>query len=72
MHARWTGKYGKSYLGYKVLVDADKCYRLVRKIKVSTASDHNITHFEYVLDPANTNRDILADKGYAMASAKRD
>lgn len=36
----------------------------MRKIKVSTASEHDTTHFEDVLDPANTNRDILADKGY--------
>jgi hypothetical protein len=36
----------------------------VRKIRVSTASEHDTTHFEDVLDPANTNRDILADKGY--------
>jgi IS5 family transposase len=64
MDARWTKKHGKSYFGYKVSVNADKRYKLVRKIKVSTASEHDTTHFEDVLDPANTNRDILADKGY--------
>jgi hypothetical protein len=36
----------------------------VRKIKVSTACEQETTHFEDVLDPANTNRNILADKGY--------
>jgi IS5 family transposase len=46
------------------LANADKRYNLVRKIKVSTASEHGITHFEDVLDPANLNRDILANKGY--------
>ena len=40
-------------------------YKLVRKLKKSTASEHDTLHFEDVLDPANTNRDILADKGYA-------
>src|SRR5512133_3785264 len=54
MDARWTRKHGKSYFGYKV----------VRKLKVSTASEHATLHFEEVLDAANTSRDILADKGY--------
>lgn len=62
--ARWTKKHGKSYFGYKVSANADKRYKLVRKIKVSTASEHDTLHFEDVLDPANTNRNILADKGY--------
>ena len=62
LDARWTKKHGKSYFGYKVSANADKRYKLVRKI--STASEHDTMHFEDVLDPANTSRDILADKGY--------
>jgi transposase, IS5 family len=62
--ARWSKKHGRSYFGYKVSANADKRYKRVRKIKVSTASEHDIAHFEDVLDPANTNRNILADKGY--------
>jgi IS5 family transposase len=62
--ARWTKKHGKSYFGYKISANADKRYKLVRKIKVSTASEHDTLHFEDVLDPNNTNRNILADKGY--------
>lgn len=31
---------------------------------MSTTSQHDDLHFEDVLDPANTHRDILADKGY--------
>jgi IS5 family transposase len=46
MDARWTKKHGKSYFGYKVSANADKRYKLVRKIKVSTASEHDTTHFE--------------------------
>jgi IS5 family transposase len=65
MGARWTKKHGKSFFGYKVSANADKRYKLVRKIKVSTASEHDTTHFEDVLDPVNTNRDILAGKGSA-------
>ncbi|CUI08768.1 Mobile element protein [Janthinobacterium sp. CG23_2] len=64
MDARWTKKHGKSYFGYKVSANADKRYKLVRKIKVSTASEHDTLHFEAVLDPSNTNRNVLADKGY--------
>jgi IS5 family transposase len=37
--ARWTKKHGKSYFGYKVSANADKRYKLVRKIKVSTAAN---------------------------------
>ncbi|MDQ1924839.1 IS5 family transposase [Massilia pseudoviolaceinigra] len=62
--ARWTKKHGKSFYGYKVSANADKRYKLVRKIKVSTASEHDTRYFEDVLDPNNTSRDILADKGY--------
>lgn len=62
--ARWTKKHGKSYFGYKVSSNADKRYKLVPKIKVSTASEHDTRDFEDVLDPNNTNRNILADKGY--------
>ncbi|WP_223165153.1 transposase [Massilia frigida] len=64
MDARWTKKYGKSYFGYKVSANADQRYKLVRRIKLSRVSKHDRLHFEEVLDPPNTNRNILADKGY--------
>ncbi|MES2264726.1 MAG: IS5 family transposase [Pseudomonadota bacterium] len=64
LDAHWTKKHDKSYFGYKVSANADKRYKLVREIKVRTASEHDTLHFEDVLDPANTNRNILADKGY--------
>ena len=63
VEARWTKKHGKSYFGYKLSASADKRYKLVRKIKVSTASEHDTLHFEAVIDSANTSRDIYADKG---------
>lgn len=62
--APWTKKHGRSYFAYKVSANADKRYKLVRKIEVSTASEHDTLHFEDVLDSANTNRNILADKGF--------
>jgi transposase, IS5 family len=64
LDARWTKKHGKSYFGYKLSVNADKRCKLIRKIKVGAASEHDTLHFEDVLDPANTSRDIYADKGY--------
>lgn len=62
--ARWTKKHNKSYFGYKLSACADKRYKLIRKIKISTASEHETLHFEAVIDPSNTSRDIYADKGY--------
>ncbi|MGZ5044641.1 MAG: IS5 family transposase, partial [Methylobacter sp.] len=62
--ATWTKKHGKSYFGYKLSTSADKRYKLIRKLKVSTASEHDTHHLEAVLDSGNTSRDIYADKGY--------
>lgn len=62
--ARWTKKHSKSYFGYKLSASTDKRYKLVRKIKVSTASEHDTLHLEDVLDPCNISRDVYADKGY--------
>ena len=64
IEARWTKKHNKSYFGYKLSANADKRYKLIRKIKISTASEHDTLHFEEVIDPDNTSRDIYADKGY--------
>ena len=61
---RWTKKHAKSYFGYKLSANADKRYKLIRKLKVSTASEHDTNHFEEVLDAANTSRAVLADKAY--------
>lgn len=63
--ASWIKKHGKSYFGYKLSACADKRYKLIRKIKISTASEHDTRHLEDVLDPANTSRDLYGDKGYA-------
>jgi len=63
-NAKWTKKHGKSYFGYKLSASTDKRYKLIRCIVVSTASEHDTLHFEAVLDPGNTARDVWADKGY--------
>lgn len=62
--AMWTKKHGKSYFGYKLSANVDKRYKLIRKVKVSTASEHDTLHLDEVLDTFNTSRELYADKGY--------
>ena len=69
--ATWTKKHGKSYFGYKVSVSTDRRYKLIRKVKVSTASDNDTLHLEDVLDHANTGRDLDGDKGYVDGGRER-
>ncbi len=64
VEAHWTKKHGKSYFGYKLSANADKRDKVIRKIEISTACEHGTLHFEEVINPANTSRDIYADKGY--------
>jgi IS5 family transposase len=64
IEAKWTKKHGKSYFGYKLSASVDKRYKLIRRMVVSTASENDTLHFEAVLDPDNTGRDVWADKGY--------
>lgn len=60
----WAKKHGKSHHGYKLSISTDRHYKLIRKRHVSTAKEHDTKHFEGVLDPTNTSRDVWADKGY--------
>lgn len=41
---------------------------MIRKIETDTASTHDSQHFDAVLDPANTCREVYADKGYPSAA----
>jgi len=50
----------RSY-GYKVSINADKRYKLIRKLKVTTASEHDTLHLDDVLDGGNTSRDLYGD-----------
>jgi len=63
--ATWTKKHGKSYFGYKLSVNVDARYKLIRQLETDTASTHDSQHFDAVLDAGNTNRDVFADRGYA-------
>lgn len=64
LDATWTKKHGKSHHGFKLSVNVDKKYKFIRKIVTDTASTHDSQHFEAVMDPANTSRDVYADRGY--------
>jgi IS5 family transposase len=62
--ATWTKKHGKSTFGYKLSVNADKKYKIIRKFETGTASLHDSQHFDNVVDTSNTSRDVYADRGY--------
>jgi len=62
--ATWTKKHGKSHFGFKLSVNVDKKYKVIRKIETGTASTHDTQHFDPVLDESNTSRDVYADRGY--------
>ena len=64
LDATWTRKHGKRHYGYKLSINVDKRYKVIRTLETDTASTHDSRHFDTVLDPANTNRDVFADKGY--------
>lgn len=71
VQARWTKKHGKSYFGYKLSSSVDKRHKLIRRLHVSTASEHDTLHFEQVLDAGNTSCDVWADKGYVDGERER-
>ncbi len=69
--ASWTKKHGKSHHGYKLTINADAKYKVIRRIKTSTAAEHDSRHFEAVIDPFNTNRKLYADRGYPSKARER-
>ena len=65
LDAPWTKKHGNSYHGYKISINVDKRYKIIRNVVTDTASTHDSHHFDAVLDAGNnTSRDVYADKGY--------
>lgn len=72
LHATHTKKHGKRYHGYKFSISVDGRHKFIRKIVTGTASEHDSTHFDAVLDERNTSRDVYADKGYPQRAAQRN
>lgn len=64
LDATWTKKHGKSHFGYKLSINVDKKYKIIRRIETDTASTHDSQHFDNVFDTTNTSRDVYADRGY--------
>lgn len=64
LDATWTKKHGKNHFGYKLSVNVDKKYKVIRAIESGTASTHDSQHFDTLIDSGNTCRDIYADRGY--------
>jgi IS5 family transposase len=62
--ATWTKKHGKSYFGYKLSINVDNKYKVIRQLKTDTASVSDSDHFNEVIDRFNTSADIYADRGY--------
>ncbi len=70
IEARWTQKHGKSFFGYKLHASADVKYKLLRKVEISPAQEHDSRHFQTLLDADNTGRKVYADSAYASAATK--
>ena len=62
--ASWTKKHGKNHYGYKLSINIDKKYKVIRKIETDTASRNDNQHFDNVFDTGNTSKDVYADRGY--------
>jgi IS5 family transposase len=63
LDATWTKKHGKSHHGYKLSINVDKRYKVIRKIETDTASTHDSQHFDAVLAraiPAGTSTQTRA------------
>ncbi len=62
--ASWTKQHGKSHFGYKLSISVDRRYKVIPCIQIGSASTHDSQHFEAVLDPNNTSRDVYAHRAY--------
>ena len=56
--------HGRSYFDYKLSVNADKRYNLIRKFETDAARVHDGQHFEAVLSQCNSSADVYGDRGY--------
>jgi IS5 family transposase len=46
LNASWTKKHGKSHFGYKLSINVDRKYKVIRQIETDTASTNDSQHFE--------------------------
>ena len=64
LDATHTKKHGKRHHGYKLSISVDIKHKFIRKIFTGTASEHDSTHFDEVLDEHHTSRAVYAARGY--------
>ena len=64
LDATHTKKHGEGHHGYKLSISVDVRHKFIHKITTCTASEHDSTHFDEVLDEHNTSDDVYADRGY--------
>ena len=65
--ATWKQKHGKNHFDYKLAINVDAKYKVIRRIETGTASTHDSQHFDNVFDTSNSRRDAYADRGYPSA-----
>ena len=71
LDATHTKKHGKWHHGYKLSTSVDVRHKFIRKVHTGTASEHDSTHFEQVLDMGNTGSGVFADRGYPSEQRSR-
>lgn len=70
--ASWTKKNGKSHFGYKLSVNVDGRYKLIRRVETDTARVHDSRHAKGLLDERNTARVVYADKAYSSQALRAE
>ncbi len=60
--ARWTTKNKEKHFGYKDHINVDKKTKLITKYSVTSASPHDSTQIENIVD--STDRELHADSAY--------
>jgi len=64
LDARWTKKNNTSYYGYKDHINIDTKHKLVRKFKVTPASQSDPSCLKDLLDKNNTDNKLWGDSAY--------
>jgi IS5 family transposase len=69
--ASWVKKHGRSSFGYKLSINVDNKYKVIRQLKTDTAKVHDSQHTQALLDKTNTSADFYADSGYSSKHTEK-
>jgi IS5 family transposase len=61
--ARWVTKHNSKKFGYKMHINADNKYKIIREVVVTSANVHDSQVFDELLGD-NTSKDVWADSAY--------